>query len=67
MKLEGAPFSEKELKCTGKDIMEWLNLPPSEKVGEIKHKLLLHCARHPGDNTPERLKRIAIGMMHDKG
>ncbi len=67
MKLEGAPFSEKELNCTGKDIMEWLNLPPGEKVGEIKRKLLLHCARHPRDNTPERLKRIAIGMMHEKG
>ncbi len=66
MQLEGAPFSEKDLQCTGKDIMEWLNLPPGEKVGEIKRKLLLHCARHPGDNKPERLRRIATGMMHEK-
>lgn len=66
MCMEGAPFSEKELQCTGKDIMEWLNLPPGEKVGEIKRKLLLHCARHPGDNKPERLRRIALGMMHER-
>jgi len=66
MKAEGAPFSESELLCSGRDLMEWFGLPPGEKVGELKRRLLLHCARHPGDNTPERLKRIAAGMLHDK-
>jgi hypothetical protein len=46
--------------------MEWLNLPPGERVGLVKHRLLLHCARHPQDNTPERLSRIAGGMLHEK-
>ena len=67
MKKDGAPFSESELQCTGRDLMEWLNLPPGEQIGAIKRQLLLHCARHPKDNTPERLKRIATGMLHDKG
>ncbi len=62
MQREGAPFSEGQLCCTGKDIMEWLNIPPGPAVGEIKRKLLLHCARYPKDNTPERLKKAAQGM-----
>ncbi len=66
MKKDGAPFSQSELRCTGRDIMEWLNLPPGEQVGLVKHRLLLHCARHPQDNTPERLSRIAGGMLHEK-
>ena len=66
MRAEGAPFSENELRCNGRDIMEWLNLPPGEQVGEVKRRLLSHCARHPHDNTPERLKRIAAGMLHQK-
>ena len=56
MQAEGAPLSEAELCCTGADIMEWLNLPPSPRVGEM---LLLHCACHPKDNCRARLGQIA--------
>ncbi len=63
MKRESAPFSEKELKCTGADIMRWLNIGPSGRVGEIKRALLRHCAVKPSDNTPERLERMAREIM----
>lgn len=63
MKAEGAPFSLKELHCTGDDIMEWYALPPGEKVGEILERLWKHCARHPQDNTPPRLQTIGKGLL----
>ena len=59
MQAEGAPLSEAELCCTGADIMGWLNLPPSPRVGEIKRMLLLHCACHPKDNCRARLGQVA--------
>lgn len=59
---EGAPFSEEELKCTGEDIMAWLDLPPGPQVGRIKRQLLLHCARKPAQNNPAALRRAARGM-----
>jgi tRNA nucleotidyltransferase (CCA-adding enzyme) len=62
MKEQNAPFSQDQLMCDGKDIMKWLDLGPSPEVGEIKKRLLEHCARFPKDNTPERLERIARGM-----
>ncbi|MDO5112364.1 MAG: HD domain-containing protein [Clostridia bacterium] len=62
MKQQHAPFSESELNCTGEDIMAWLELAPSKRVGEIKRALLLHCARKPADNTKEKLRRICLDM-----
>ena len=59
MEAKNTPFSETELACTGRDIMEWLSLPPGPKVGEIKKALLVHCAVRPQDNTRERLHAIA--------
>ena len=59
MQQEGAPLCAAQLRCTGADIMEWLNLPASPRVGEIKRALMLHCACHPRDNEPGRLKKIA--------
>ena len=59
MREEGAPFSEDELNCTGRDIMEWLTLPPGPAIGEVKTALLLHCAAKPKDNTPGTLRKIA--------
>ncbi|MCH5279482.1 MAG: CCA tRNA nucleotidyltransferase [Christensenellaceae bacterium] len=59
MKDEHTPFSDKELNCTGEDIMRWLSLPPGPRVGDIKRRLLEHCARFPQDNTPEKLERLA--------
>lgn len=59
MQREGAPMSYQELNCSGSDIANWLKIPPGPKIGEIKRKLLLHCAVFPGDNTKERLFSIA--------
>lgn len=59
MLLSDVPFSEGALNCTGHDIMEWLNIPPSPKVGALKAALLRHCAVRPNDNTPARLRAIA--------
>ena len=64
MKDKDTPFSEGELACSGRDIMEWLGAPPSKRIGEIKAALLSHCAVRPQDNTRERLERIVrdIGL-----
>ena len=59
MREEGAPLSPAELNCTGADIMEWLGLSASPRIGAVKHRLLLHCACHPKDNCRARLKKIA--------
>ena len=55
------PFSEGELAVTGKDIMEELGIPAGERIGKIKHALLLRCAVHPEENNREALLR----RMHD--
>lgn len=54
------PFSASELDCSGKDIMEWLDIPPSPLVGEIKSALLRHCAVRPKDNIREKLRELAM-------
>ena len=59
---EHAPFSERELNCTGRDIIRWLDIPPGPKVADIKRRLVAHCAVHPGDNTPEKLRRVVSDM-----
>ncbi len=62
MKAKRTPFSENELNCTGRDIMEWLSLPPSPRIGEIKRALFMHCAVRPQDNTYEKLRETARDM-----
>lgn len=62
MKREGAPFSLAELKCSGEDVMRWLDMPASPEIGEIKRRLLAHCARIPKDNRLDRLEFVAKGM-----
>lgn len=59
MKEENVPFSERELACTGRDIIRWLDIPPGPAVADIKRRMLMHCAVRPQDNTPERLERLA--------
>lgn len=59
MRAENAPFSQADINCTGEDIMAWLGIPPGPAVGEIKRRLLEHCARHPADNCREKLRKIA--------
>ncbi len=56
---EGAPFSYFDLKITGGDIMRELNLPPCPLVGDIKRKLLRHCAINPEDNEINTLLKLA--------
>lgn len=56
---EGAPFSYFDLKITGGDIMRELNLPPCPLVGDIKRKLLRHCAISPKDNEINTLLKLA--------
>lgn len=67
MREENAPFSEKELNCTGEDIMEWLGIGPGPAVAEIKKRLLAHCAVRPKDNTAEGLRRTVRGMVPTRG
>lgn len=62
MDAEGAPFSERELDCTGRDIMQWLELPEGGEIGRIKARLLAHCAKRPQDNCKKRLRSLVRGM-----
>lgn len=64
MESEGVPFTEKELNCTGTDIMQWLDLAPGPEVADIKKRLLAHCAVRAKDNRPERLRSVALGMLN---
>jgi hypothetical protein len=57
----GAPFSASELCVTGADVMKELGLPAGERVGRVKHLLLLRCAVHPEENKRETL----LKRMHD--
>lgn len=66
MKAKNTPFSENELACTGRDIMEWLSLPPSPEIGRIKTALFMHCAVRPQDNTPEKLRKLASDIARGK-
>ncbi len=61
MQREHAPFSESELAVSGEDIMCELGISAGERVGRIKHALLLRCAVHPEENRRE----ILLKRMHD--
>lgn len=58
MKAQHVPFSPNDLDIRGDEIMEALALPPSRRIGEIKHSLWMHCVVKPVDNKNERLKRL---------
>lgn len=62
MEKEGAPFSIRELRVTGREIMEELGLPPGPQVGMVKQALWLHCAVRPSDNQKKRLLRLSHGI-----
>lgn len=63
MQEEHAPFSERELKVSGEDIMRELGLNRGERIGKIKHALLLRCAVHPEENKREILLKRAHDMQ----
>jgi len=56
---DGTPFSEKELKISGRELMKASGLPEGEALGALKHELYLHCVRNPQDNNTPRLKQLA--------
>lgn len=60
---EKVPFSVNELKCTGNNICQWLNIESSPNVGRVKVGLLKHCARFPKDNNPEKLQALAKDLF----
>lgn len=60
MRAEGVPFSFDGLNCSGNDIMEWLGIPPSDRITAVKTKLLQHLAVHPEDNNPEKLREKVL-------
>lgn len=49
------PFSLKDLKINGRDIMKELNIPPSPKVGEILEKLFEKVVEKKVENKKEEL------------
>jgi tRNA nucleotidyltransferase (CCA-adding enzyme) len=53
------PWTVNELCITGRDILEWLSIPPSPKVGEILAALHRDCVTSPSLNNPQALKKRA--------
>lgn len=49
------PFSISDLKVTGHDVMEVLDIPPSRKIGEILEKLFAEISEDQAKNTQEYL------------
>lgn len=64
MRDEGAPFALGDLKCSGREVMEWCSMTSGEEVGRVLEALLEHCAVKPADNTPKRLKKLCADYRH---
>ena len=60
MMAEGVPWTVGELNVTGRDISQWLGIPPSPRVGEILKALHRECVMNPKSNNPEALKKSAL-------
>ena len=65
MEAQGVPFTAAELNITGEDIMQALQLPPSERIGTLKEALLLHCARRPEDNNRGKLLMLCRNLVNN--
>jgi tRNA nucleotidyltransferase (CCA-adding enzyme) len=63
MTAEGVPWTVGELNASGRDISQWLDIPPSPKVGAILEALHSECVMSPSHNNPETLKKSAQAMM----
>lgn len=59
MLTDGTPFSENELKITGRELMELTGVKEGRAVGEIKKELLRLCLADPAKNERERLLAAA--------
>lgn len=64
---DGTPFCPGELAIDGAELMRALGIAQGAQVGAIKNRLFLHCARHPRDNEPARLLRLARGVYRELG
>ena len=60
MKAENAPLRVKDLALSGKDIFA-LGIAEN-KIATVLNALLLHTAVFPAENTPQRLKTLALGI-----
>ncbi len=58
MRAENVPFSLKELRVTGKDLID--KGVPAPRVSEILNKLLSHLAVNPKDNEKSKLLKLAL-------
>ena len=58
MKKDGAPFSESELACTGRDLMEWLNLPPANRSAPSSASCCCTARGTPRTTRPSGLKEL---------
>ena len=59
MLADGSPFSANELEIDGREIAAAAGIAPGPLVGQIKHRLWMHCAAYPADNHKRRLLRLA--------
>ncbi len=59
VEVQKQPFSVKDLKINGHQIMELLDLKPGPKVGQILQSLFTKVESNPKLNTPSQLRKIA--------
>ncbi len=59
---EGVPWTVGELCVTGREISEWLGIPPSPAVGKILKALHRECVVTPSRNNPQTLKKSALAL-----
>ena len=63
MQAEGVPFTQKQLKVTGKRLASE-NIPAAY-LGKVLYGLLMHCACAPQDNQTERLLKLSHGVYNN--
>ena len=67
-KVQKDPISPKMLRVNGEDIMKWLKIEPSPKIGQVLAILLDEVLDDPKRNTQKYLKDkvVTLGKMGDK-
>ncbi len=60
MDAQSVPWSVKELKISGDDVMELLGISPSPAVGAVLAMLHRECVARPSSNNYESLKKLVI-------
>ena len=61
IEVQKQPFSVKDLKVTGNDVMEILKIKPGPKVGQILNQIFLKVADDPSLNV----RPILLKMLHE--